>query len=534
MKEKKPYVSPVLPEDAHLPLAVLRLHWRKIFFAAAAVIVLVWGVAVVGDFVLTNSKRWVTAQAKYVDKQVTISANMLFVRDEIPLENNATGIVVMQAVAGERVGAARSYAVVCESGQDAEALSRQKTLEQRLAWLKDANEAQYYHALNASLLARQVTDTFVDFLKTLDSGDCAALPAQQEDFLHRATTLEAVMGSRMEFLDEIAETEQELQKLASRTKTAGFVQLLAPVSGVYYPQCDGLEGQLTPAALTALTPQGLETLRAAREAPTARTLGKLVKGFRWYAATTMTPSEAQLLREGGQYNVVFPQHSARVFRLRVESIRADSAGTQFAVVFSCDEKDDALLCLRNAKAEVTTKTVRGLSVPVRALQFLTKESGLPYTGVYIVRGGALHLREVEVLHKDKETAIVAWGNKGELTMVRGDRLTVQGHILLVERQKDGTLLLLGQGLLLTAENTHVTPAVEGGATTAVTVERGLFNETIIGGKGLEWKQSKDSLVITGSEFSYKERRGAQLKIHDAVLVKGRKPQDDTTTIQENP
>ncbi|MDR3313487.1 MAG: hypothetical protein LBS96_03410 [Oscillospiraceae bacterium] len=50
MFKKKTKPDPALPPEEETPLhALVRLHWRKAFFCSAAVILAVWGIAVVGD-----------------------------------------------------------------------------------------------------------------------------------------------------------------------------------------------------------------------------------------------------------------------------------------------------------------------------------------------------------------------------------------------------------------------------------------------------------------------------------------------------
>jgi len=528
MKSKKPYqspapsgVAPAPPGEETQPLAVLRLHWKKFFFGTAAAVLLIWGLAVLGDSVLGHAKHWVTALAGYEQLPVRIEAQVTFTRDEIPLPGAADGVVVTLTEPGTRVGAGQPYALVCRDGNDAQALSRQRVLEQRLRWLRDAEEAKSYQALNAGQLGRQVDECFMDFLKALDSGDCAGLGAQQDLFLHRATTLEAALGRPVDFSGEIAETQRQLADLRAQTDVSGCAQLEAPGSGVYYPSADGLERVLTPAALMEVySPEDLQALLD--QPPTAVSpMGKLVTGFRWYMAAVLPGGQAQQLEEGAKYQVLFPQESAREFTMKVERIRR--GGEEAVALFSCDEKDDTIQRLRGANAEIVMDVVDGLTIPSAALRFLEKGEGQarrPYTAVYIVRAGQLQLREVDVLYQDGAKAVVAWGRQNEAQAVEGDRVTVQGKVQSVTRPTENKLLIIGQDLVLVAE-TNVKPLEPDGPASVVTVRRALFNETIVTGKDLGFEQKNGVLILKGEEFAYREQRGQGLKIHDTVLVAGK-------------
>jgi len=483
-------------------------------------VLLIWGLAVLGDGLVGRGKHWVTEQAKYREYPVTITAQAAFVREEIPLPGAAQGVAVTLMEPGARVGAGQAYALVCQDSHGAEVLSRQRVLEQRLRWLQDADEAKAYKALNAEQLGRQVVTCFTDFLRALDSGGCAGLPARQEAFLHRVTTLEAALGRPVDFSGEITETQRQLVELRAQTGAPGLLE--APGSGDYYPMADGLERVFTPQALGGVNSP--EDLQALLDTPPAADIAgaKLITGFRWYMAAVLPGGQAQRLEEGAKYRVTFPQESAREFSMKVDRIRR-GGGDQAVAVFSCDEKDDIIQCLRSARAEIVMDVVDGLKIPSAALRFLEKgedQAKRAYTAVYIVRAGQLQLREVDVLYQDGATAVVAWGRQSEAQAVRGDRVTVQGKVRSVTKPAENRLLIIGQDLVLVTES-NVTPLQEGGPSSMVTARRNLFDETVITGKNLQYEQKGETLVLTGEGIAYREQRGQGLKIHDTVLVGGK-------------
>ena len=532
---QKNYKSPTVPqEEDNQPLAVLRLHWKKIFFASAAIILLIWAVAVLGEGLLSQTGRRVTAPARFAQMPRTVSAQVTFVRDEIALPQADDGIVVMLVEPGERVAVEQRMAVLSEDLQQAEAVSQQATLEQRLRWLTEASEALHYHALNVEQLGRQVEDTFLDFLRTLERGMGPQLPERQELFLQRATTLEAALGGELDFTSEIAAAEAQLAALQGQTAPGTFRYIEAPASGHYYPTADGLEAVFRPEALRDITAEGFRELLE-QPPDDSEGIGRLVAGFRWYAVALLELDDAQRLQAGARYNVMFPLESAREFLMRVERIHRGS-GDYAVVVLSSIDKDDTIQSLRTAQAEIILDTVEGLEVPAAAIRFVPKGEGARQRmvrAVYITRGGRLLLREVEVLHQDAERAIVAWGNLREAQAVPGDRLIIEGRIRSVAEARENRLLVLGERLRLTAEQHNVAPAIPGGPTTLITTQRSLFDETIITGRNLQVERIDDETVaITGENFVFREQRGTNLKIHDSVLVEGRIGRDDPTTIPE--
>ncbi|MDR3313486.1 MAG: hypothetical protein LBS96_03405 [Oscillospiraceae bacterium] len=460
-----------------------------------------------------------------------MDADVTIVREELLLRESAPGKIVPLVEAGERVGAGQEYAAACASEQDAEALTRQQTLQQRLQWLRESDDAINYHAVNVRNLGLQVDETFTGLLAAYDRGQFTALAAAQEAFLYRSTTLEAALGGQMNLSSEIAAVEGQLAEIKAMALESRTQRFSAPAAGYYDVQTDGLEEILTPKAIEKLTPEAWAKLSEMPPASTAAAQGRLIKGFTWYAVAVLTAEDAQQLRQGQGYTVQFPLESARRFTMTVRSLQRGADGT-VAVVLSADQKDDVLLRLRTARARIVLATYKGLEIPAAALRFQEKGEGSQkrtFTGVYILKGSQLLQREVQLLHQtDDGRAIVAWGETNENRTLEGDRVTVRGQIQSAVLQEGGELLLMGQDLHLTAENTHVPSTVEDGKEVSVVTKKStaIFDEVLLkAAKDLRFAWEGADLVVTGEGLSYQERRGTGLKIYDAVLVKGRVPED---------
>ena len=514
-------------------LAVLQKHWKKLFFVAATIVILIFMVAIVGESLLSQGGRRVVASAQFAQMPVSITAQVTFVRDEILLPQAEDGMLVMLVEPGDRVALEQNVAVLSRSPQQAEALAQHQALTQRLRWLTEASEATHHHALNVEQLGRQVDDTFVQLLREFERGMGGQALQQHEVFLQRATSLEAALGANIDFSGEIAAVQAQLAALAPELGHAGYVT--APASGQFHAATDGLEHLLTPASLRNITPELFASLRE-NEPEQTPSMGRLVTNFRWYAVAELELGLAQQLRVGTTYTVRFPLESAREFMMQVERIERGQ-GRYAVVVLSSLEQDETVANLRYAQAEIVVDTVEGLAIPAAAIRFVPKGEGereRTVTAVYITHGGQLRLREVDVLHQDAHVAIIAWGNLREAQRVEGDRLVIEGQIQSATQPQDGRLLLLGQGMRMTLQRDNTEQVIPGGPDLITLRQIRLFNETIITGQNMQIERlNDDTLVITGSDFIYREQRGTSLKIHDNVLVEGRIGDNDPRTISED-
>ncbi|MDR2525692.1 MAG: hypothetical protein LBC83_05885 [Oscillospiraceae bacterium] len=528
--KKQTAPSPASGENEPEQGALLRLHWRKVFFACAAAVLTLWMLGVLGDSIIRKGGGLQTEIAEPTAFPLLIETEMTFVRNEIPLLGTAGGRLVPLVAVGERVAVGQSYAAACSGEQDAATLLRMQSLEQRLQWLEESGKATNYHAVNVQELSKQVDEAYTALLQAYDARDSAAISLARETFLYRSTGLEAALGETLDFSTEIAAAQEELASLRAADIEAKVTELKTSAAGYYYPQADGREAVLTPEKLMNLTPESWEALRTGTASP-MQAQGRIITDFRWYAVTVLPAEDARQLNEGSSYTVEFPLEAARTLTMRVESVRQGKAGAA-AVVFSAEKKEDALLQLRGARASITLDVHKGLQIPTTALRVREGGEGLrrrSFTGVYVLAAGQPVLREVEVLYQSDAdgVAIVAWDVENKNRALEGDRVILRGAISGFARQEDGSLLVVGKHLRLTAQDTHaLSPIEEGKAITKTTYSAPVYDiVTLRAAKTLSFKKDGEDLIVTGTEMSFKEGRGTGIKIYDHVVVKGRVPEN---------
>ncbi|MDR1465771.1 MAG: hypothetical protein LBJ11_10815 [Oscillospiraceae bacterium] len=513
--------------EAQQWLEAIPKRWRRAALLGSAAILLFGMLGIFGKDLVNRSARQETERTILVTRQETCDTVFTFVRDETLMNQADFGVIVPLLASGERAAEGEEVAVGCETNDDAEALTRLRALRQRLSWLTDASRVTAYHAFDAKGLRRQVDQTFTRMLREADGGGFAGLADVREEYLRLSTNLQAILYGDLDLSEEIAQTQKELDAIDTSVLDGRLRSIRAEKAGCFLAQYDGLEEALTPAVIEGITPSGWETLRKQPAAEAAGRIGKLVSGFRWYAVAVVSEEETRLLREGGMYDVCFPEQTDRMFSLRLESLRRENGKT--ALVFSGDEMDGALLALREAKAQILLAEYEGLSLAPGALRALTTGDGVwrrTVQGVYVRRMGRTFFREVELAYQDKTLALAVQRKPLVPVAVPGDRVTIEGTILALERTEEGDLHVLGKDLTLTAEDTAARSAVTGEQYSQVTVRRSLYDEVLISAGQLRQTREDGKLILTGGNFIYEEQRiGTRLLLYDSVIVKGRVLED---------
>ena len=329
------------------------------------------------------------------------------VRDEAVIDCS-DALVDLTRAEGERVAKGKPLATVYQSADALEAARETAALREQLEQLQYAQAAA--RDTEAALrLDTEIEGDIVALRASLASGNYAALDGDvsalkttvlRREYAYRGN---ADLSGRIETL--------EAQIAASAGSAAGASRTItAPFAGTYSAVADGYEAVLTPAALETMTPGEL-----ARVAPeTVRsTVGKLIRGDRWYYAAVVSEAEAASLAAGQRYQLAVSGVD-EALPVSVVSVSKPENG-RCLLVFSSSEYLSYVSMLRAQSAELILESYTGLRVPKNALR--VDEDG--QTGVYCLIGRQSWFKPVEVIYQGEDYCLV---RPGEIHAVRDSDL----------------------------------------------------------------------------------------------------------------
>lgn len=206
------------------------------------------------------------------------------------------------------------------------------------------------------------------------------------------------------------------------SKNVDTREIIAGESGLFSASVDGYE-HVGPSALAQLTPGGLDRLFA-EKAGTDGSLGKLIRGTRWYFAATMDAADAERLGRSGSVTVNFQKSYKKSMEMEIESVSAAEGG-QCVVVFSCDHSLAETSVLRHLSAEVAFGAISGLSIPREAVRL--DEEG--ETCIYLLTGYRAEKVPVEILAEFGSSYIVADGSVSGTVLRAGAEVIVKANDL---------------------------------------------------------------------------------------------------------
>ena len=307
-----------------------------------------------------------------------------------------------------------------------------------------AVESDSEKTLENAARVRQL-DTEIEYVRSLLSSADRAVGAMEHDAAIRSAIYQAsaaVNGRSTVALDNACVTISSLLLTSGADVTQADLDALmaerrqlnagasdgvihAPAAGVFTAAVDGFES-LAPDALDDLSPEGVRSFAARQESVPSHAFGKLITAKKWYYAAVMRAEDAEELTVGSETTLDFGRHSADALPAVVRSI-SEPVNGEVAVVFTLKSGLAETAALRRTDCEVVFASHTGLRVPLKAVRFISDESGHQVPVVYVITAERVEMKRVEILYTSEDETYVILARGTEKDDLRaGNEVIVDG------------------------------------------------------------------------------------------------------------
>lgn len=354
----------------------------------------------------------------------TLTLSGMVVRDEAAIDCSEA-LVELTRAEGERVAKGKPLATVYRSEQALAAAREVSALRGELEQLKYAQSAAR-DAETALRLDGEIESDIVALRAALASGNYAALEADASALRTTVLRREFAYRGSADLSGRIAETEARLRDASAAAGGASSV-VSAPFAGTYSAVADGWEDVLTPGILKTLTPAQFDSL-----APHAAssTVGKLVRGDRWYYAAVVSEADAARIDKSAAYRLAL-SGADDPLPVSVASV-GNAQNGRCVLVLTSDRYLSAVTALRAQSAELILESYEGLRIPKNALRI--GEDGV--SGVYCRIGLQSYFKPVELIYQGEDYCLV---RPGDIQAVRESDL-----VLYTLRAGDEVIITAGE------------------------------------------------------------------------------------------
>lgn len=388
----------------------------KLAIVAAAIVVVIWGVA----HLTGGGIKLEMVQHGEMEKSYTFDA--IIIRDETLINAEKTGILESMVKDNEMVRRNKHVASIYESEISEEAKTELAAINARIEEITKAKDETSSLAVGGFRVESAMDMLVSDITSAAEKGDMEKIVYAHNELNllnDKKNAMENGLEHTDEMLNKLREERAQYEKQLGNSKQ----DLYSPVAGIYSTHIDGFEELITDSAIGEMTPYDFESIYKLKNSDkTTEGTGavcKIIDNSDWSVAFLASEKEIAKLREGSSV-YVRTKNSAKDSRGKISYISTPVNGNYLVTVTS-DVSCDWAMNERFVTIDLIRNKYKGLKVPVKALRVADNE-----TGVYTVVDSIVHFKEVKVLYKDSNYAIVEEDNTSQGGLLLYDEVIVSG------------------------------------------------------------------------------------------------------------
>ena len=381
------------------------------------------------DVLTMNKNSYDTETADEVTEQEKISLKAFLVRDEEYINQKTTGTVVPLIKDGMRVASGDAVARVCNSAEDAAAVSKLVEAKESLARYQEISEQTELNALDMEKLNKAIDASYTELLKTANNGDFSELTKNTEELENKLASKQILKDGTINLTDKFNKLNTEIQSLEA--KNINTSDVIAPLSGYYISNLDGYEGAMDYDKIDSLTVSDAEKLFKRKPDDVSGRMGKIVGSYKWYLVTVMDGKYSLVLNEGDKMKINMPYYGFKNVEVVVEKISKTDGG-KVAVAFSCNMMNETYANMRTEDIELVFREFTGYKVNSSSIHREKDEKNEDIDVVYILRGDIMNARKIEIIYDAGDYVVVSEDTEaknGFRPIKRYDEVIVKGRNL---------------------------------------------------------------------------------------------------------
>ena len=343
-----------------------------------------------------------------VDDSITVAGVAL--RSERIVDTSSSGIVDYLVSDGSRVAKGERIANIYASASGADVEERLRETEAEISRLEAALGAQG-SGVDAYSIETNIRSGLAKLADACREGKLRNADSVMDEVLTGFNMRQVVQGKVGGFAARLEELKAERDRLKEK-RVGEYDTVTSPDSGFFVSYTDSFEDAVDYDRITELTPKEISELcEKTPEVSDGSGTGKLIDQYEWFYVAPISEDDAKRLEAGKTLPVRVSSSLAYEIYFTVEKLEKDDDGN-CAVIFSCNNINNELACVRVDRATLRLNSYSGVRVSADALRVVDGEQG-----VYIARGQKVAFRKVDPIYTG-DGYIVSRIKKDDPTMLQ--------------------------------------------------------------------------------------------------------------------
>ena len=332
-----------------------------------------------------------TEQVTAVSEYQTVDTEGFAIRNEKLITGDKKGYLYYTVDNGSRVSKSGIIARVYPTEADSRSQHQLNGIVREIEQLKDIQNQGTAGKVNLEVINKQVQNKIGEMKVSVNSPVVRGINELQFELLGLLNKRQFTIGQASSFENRINELNQLKNQLVS-TFSVSTANYKSPVAGYFVSKADGFEQTVDFDKVNELTVEKLRGLINSKN-DVLNVIGKVVGDYKWYLACIVPVAEAGELRQGSQPDILLPFVTDDVIPSSVVAVNRSADGN-VAVVFECSYMSSELSSIRQESVQIRLRRYEGLRIPSYCI--VTNDEN--QKGVYVLSGGRVMFRRVEVIH----------------------------------------------------------------------------------------------------------------------------------------
>ena len=343
----------------------------------------------------------------------------LIVRDEVVMEQQNKGVVSYFNDDGAKVSYGSPIAEVYANAQDITDKRHVELLESQIIQLKNVQNPGNNYYLNSEAISKEINESLYSVIATNETRDVLDIAQQKASLTTNLNKRQLATGVVHDFSGKIAELEQQMSELEN-TVLGTSQTVVSNEVGYFSSYVDGMESTLTTGIIPEMSAEELQGYIEQNYEQDNTKLGKIISQKAWSFVVTLTPDEAERLKEDDTLSIDFGIPSYTDVPAVITEIRREGEGNAI-VVMQCSYMCPQLTRLRNPTVQLNFKLYTGLKIPSQAVRFLDNKRG-----VYVNTGSEIRFKTLDVIHEGTGYVLSAIDEDNDAQVQWFDDIVVKG------------------------------------------------------------------------------------------------------------
>ncbi len=340
--------------------------------------------------------------------EYSINADAYLIRDEEVINSPFEGTYIPTINEGEKSPSNFTIATVLNSNSrkllDQLKQNDQKIINAQMQKMENKN----FFSEDLKKLDGEIKGHIKSVIEKMNENDISQLKDEKtkiDELIKKKATIIGDIGTPNAYITSLNKEKQRLQHLIDQNTK----NIVIKESGVVSYFIDGYETELNTKGIRELTPQYLEKIKSVetqinnnRRTDVGKPFAKLIKNIKYDMVVPMDAKKTDAFNEGDYISVRIND----IGKLVDGKVIYKSSGIQGKSIVAI-ETDQALsetAGMRKINVDLVLKSFEGYKVPISCLRNINTSKGT--AKIMLVKAGTARIKEVKIIGKDSEYAII--------------------------------------------------------------------------------------------------------------------------------